>query len=122
VAGDLDGAWTRGQEALDYARRFMERGQEAWTLHLLGDIASRRGVSPPDEPEGLYRAAMVIAEPLEMRPAIAHCHLGLGELYARTARREPAREHLRIAAAAFRAMGIASFQERAEQRLVATGE
>ncbi len=57
-----------------------------------------------------------------MRPAIAHCHLGLGELYARTARREPAQEHLRLAAVAFRAMGITSFQERAEQRLVALSE
>ena len=89
--------------------------------------SARRHRRPPDaaargEAERFYREAMAIAEPLEMRPAIAHCHLGLGELYTRTGQREPAQEHLRVAAAAFRAMGIVSLQERAEQRLVALRE
>src|SRR5215475_13402924 len=38
---------------------------------------------------------MVLATELGMRPLVAHCHLGLGKLYRRTGKREPAREHVR---------------------------
>jgi class 3 adenylate cyclase/tetratricopeptide (TPR) repeat protein len=117
VAGEHDAAWTRGQEALDYARRFRERGQEAWTLHLLGDIASQRHPDNHETAERFYREAMAIAEPLGMRPAVAHCHLGLGELYVRAGRRDGAQEHLRTASGLFRDMGIASLHARAERQL-----
>ena len=59
---------------------------------------------------------MAIAEPLGMRPAVAHCLLGLGELYARTERGE-AQTHLHTAAGLFRDLGIASLQARAERQL-----
>jgi len=32
-----------------------------------------------------------------MLPLVAHCHLGLGKLYRRTARRDQAQEHLTTA-------------------------
>ena len=115
VAGDVDAAWTRGHEALDYARRFMERGQEAWTLHLLGDIVGQRRPSEFEAAERFYLEAMAIAEPLGMRPAVAHCHLGLGELYVRAGRSELSQEHLRAASASFMELGIASLRARAER-------
>ncbi len=34
-----------------------------------------------------------------MRPLVAHCHRGLGKLYARTGKREQATRHLETAAA-----------------------
>jgi len=116
-AGELEPAWERAQEALGYSRRFRERGHEAWALHLLGEIARRR--HPPDleGAEGFYRDAMAIAEPLGMRPALAHCHLGLGELFAQAGRGEAAQGHLRTAAVSFREMEIRSLQARAERQL-----
>jgi len=53
-----------------------------------------------------YRAALALAEQLGMRPLIAHCHLGLGTLYRRSAKPEPAREHLATAASMYRDMGM----------------
>jgi hypothetical protein len=117
VAEEYEPAWERALESLDYSRRLNERGQEAWTLHLLGDIAGRRQPGALDDTERFYRDAMAIAEPLGMRPAVAHCLLGLGELYVRTGRGEVAQEHLHTAAGLFRDLGIAPLLARAERQL-----
>jgi tetratricopeptide (TPR) repeat protein len=117
VDGEYEHARTRAQEALDLSRRFNEKGQEAWTLHLLGDIAARRVPADVEAAEGLYRQAMTVAEALGMRPALAHCHLGLGEVRVRAGRQEAAREHLLTASVLFRDMGLASLLERAERQL-----
>jgi hypothetical protein len=39
-----------------------------------------------------------------MRPLIAHCHLGLGKLYRRTAKREQTHEHVATATTMYREM------------------
>jgi hypothetical protein len=49
-----------------------------------------------------------------MRPLVAHCHLGLGKLYARTGKREQAQEHLSIATTMYREMGMRYWLEQAE--------
>ena len=46
--------------------------------------------------EASYRQALALAEELGMRPLQAHCHLGLGTLYARIGRREQARLSSRL--------------------------
>ena len=117
IAGNHELAWSRAQEALELSRRYHEKGQEAWTLHLLGDIAARRDLADVDGPDRLYREAMGLAESLGMRPGQAHCHLGLGELYLRAEREPAATEHLRAAVALFESMGIASLKERADRQL-----
>ena len=50
--------------------------------------------------------ALALAEPRGMRPLIAHCHLGLGKLYARTGKREQANEHLATATTMYREMDM----------------
>jgi class 3 adenylate cyclase/tetratricopeptide (TPR) repeat protein len=117
VAGEHEPAWERAQQALEFSRRFREKGQEAWTLHLLGDIAGQRHPDDHETAERFYREALAAAEPLGMRPAVAHCHLGLGEMHARAGRRGEAQEHLRMASGLFRDMGIASLHARAERQL-----
>ena len=117
VAGEHESAWDRAQQALEISRRFREKGQEAWTLHLLGEVAGQRHPDDHETAERFYRDAMAAAEPLGMRPAVAHCHLGLGELHTRAGRREEAQEHLRTASGLFRDMGIASLHARAERHL-----
>ena len=54
-----------------------------------------------------------------MPPLIAHCHLGLGAIYARASRGADARAELTQAAAAFRALGLTFWRERAEASLSA---
>ena len=49
-----------------------------------------------------------------MRPLVAHCHLGLGKLYARTGKREQAQEHLRTATAMYREMDMRFWLDQAE--------
>ena len=46
----------------------------------------------------------MLAEELGMRPLQAHCHLGLGRLYAETGQREQARAELSAASEMYRSM------------------
>jgi hypothetical protein len=46
-------------------------------------------------------------------PLVAHCHLGLGNLYRRTGQREQAQEHLATATAMYREMGMTYWLESA---------
>ena len=48
--------------------------------------------------------AMTSASELGMRPLLAHCHLGLGTLYARHGRRQEAHVELSAAIDLYRAM------------------
>jgi hypothetical protein len=49
-----------------------------------------------------------------MRPLVAHCHLGLGQLYQRTGKRDQAQEHLTIATTMYREMDMQFWLEQAE--------
>jgi hypothetical protein len=53
-----------------------------------------------------------------MRPLTAHCHLGLGTLYAKTAYREQARAELSAAMALYRAMDMTFWLPQVEAALV----
>ena len=60
---------------------------------------------------------MALAEPLGMRPLVAHCHLGLGKLYRGTGDGAKAQEHLTTAATMCREMGMRFWLERAEAEM-----
>jgi hypothetical protein len=49
-----------------------------------------------------------------MRPLVADCHLGLGKLYRRTGKHEPAQEHLTTAVTMYREMDMRFWFEQAE--------
>jgi tetratricopeptide (TPR) repeat protein len=89
-------------------------GYSAHATHLLGDIATHPDRFDPERREARYREALALAEPLGMRPLVAHCHLGLGKLYRRTGQREQAREHLSTATTMYREMGMTYWLEKAE--------
>lgn len=61
-----------------------------------------------------YGAAMSLASELEMRPLVAHCHLGLGRLYRRMGNPEQAQEHLTTATAMYGGMGMTYWLEKLE--------
>jgi hypothetical protein len=52
-----------------------------------------------------------------MRPLVAHCHLGLGNLYTTTGKRDRAREHLTTATMAYREMDMPFWLEKGEAKL-----
>jgi hypothetical protein len=64
-----------------------------------------------------YGAAMTLASELDMRPLVAHCHLGLGRLDRRTGKREQAQEHLTTATAMYGEMDMRYWLEQAEAEL-----
>ena len=90
-------------------------------LRLLGEIAMQSGPTEVEPAEAAYRQALAFAEELGMRPLQAHCHLGLGTLYATTGQREPARAALAAAIALYRAMEMTLWLPQAEAMLAQVG-
>src|SRR5262245_666709 len=88
------------------ARQHQERGNQAYALRLLGEIAAHR--APPDVVTAAshYEQALTLAEELDMRPPQAHCHRGLGLLYAATSQWEQARAVLTATSEMYWAMDM----------------
>jgi len=106
LAGRLEEAHALAEGALAHARTHQERGNQAYALRLLGDIAAHRTPPDVDQATAHYHQALALAEELGMRPLQAHCHLGLGTLYRKTDQPEPARAELTTAVALYRAMDM----------------
>ena len=114
LAGRLEDAHTRAAQAVDLARQYQQRGNQAWALWLLGESTARQA-SPEVEPAvGHYRQALALAEELGMRPLQAHCHRGLGTLYARQGQQEQARAALSTAIELYRIMAMTRWLPQAE--------
>ena len=104
-------------DALRLARERGERGNEGWVMWVLGEITCHRAPGDVGEAEAHYLEAGARGTELGMRPLVAHCRFGLGKLYRRAGKREPAREHLATATTAFREMGMQFWLEKAETEL-----
>jgi class 3 adenylate cyclase/tetratricopeptide (TPR) repeat protein len=115
--GCLDASVDMTNWALTMARDRGERGNAAWALRLLAEIAAHR--DPPDSREAAthYRDALALARELGMRPLEAHCHLDLGKLYRRAGRTGEAQAELSTAIEMLRAMGMAFWLPEAEAEL-----
>ena len=90
---------------------------EAYALCLFGAIAAHR--DPPEviQAEASYHQALALADELGMRPLVAHCHRGLGTLYAATGQREQARRELATAIALYRGMEMTFWLPQTEAAL-----
>jgi class 3 adenylate cyclase/tetratricopeptide (TPR) repeat protein len=117
LAGRLADAHALAEGALAHTRTYQERGNETYTLRLLGDIAARREPREVEEATARYRQALALAEELGMRPLQAHCHRGLGMLYTATGQREQARSELAAAITLYRAMEMTFWLHQAEAAL-----
>jgi tetratricopeptide (TPR) repeat protein len=114
LAGRLGEAHTLAERTLTHARQHQERGNEAYALRLLGEIAAHRAPSEVEPAEDYYHQALALAEELGMRPLMAHCHRGLGSLYAKLGQQEPARTELSAAIELFRVMEMTLWLTQAE--------
>jgi tetratricopeptide (TPR) repeat protein len=117
LAGRIEEALTQATHALEFASTSKQRGNQAWLLRLLGEIAARREHVQSESAEAHFRQALALADELGMRPLQAHCHLGLGTLYATIGQREQARTELSTAIALYRAMDMTFWPPRAEATL-----
>jgi class 3 adenylate cyclase/tetratricopeptide (TPR) repeat protein len=117
LAGREADAHAAVQRALGLARQHKEKGHEAYTLRLLGEIAAREDPLDIGKSENHYRQALALAEELGMRPLMAHCNVGLGKLYRRTGNNEKAKAYLTNGVALMREMGMGLWLERAEAEL-----
>jgi tetratricopeptide (TPR) repeat protein len=114
LADQVDNARACADRALTLARGRGERGYEAWALRLLGEIASHPACRDVATAPAHYGAAMALASELEMRPLVAHCHVGLGKVYSRSADAVRAREHLTTATGMYGEMGMRFWLEQAD--------
>jgi tetratricopeptide (TPR) repeat protein len=116
-ADRMDAAIEHVQRALDLARQNNERGNEAYTLPVVGEIAAHKDPPSFEEAEDHYHQALALAEELGMRPLIAQCHLGLGRLCRRIDNLEQAKRHLTTATSMMQEMQMGFWLEQAEAEL-----
>ena len=107
LAGRLEDAYTRAAQAVEFARA--STSNVASRPGRCGSWARARHARRPQRSSpltGHYRQALALAEELGMRPLQAHCHRGLGTLYAATGQREQARTALSTAIEMYRDMAM----------------
>jgi class 3 adenylate cyclase/tetratricopeptide (TPR) repeat protein len=117
----LDKAHALAQHALTLFQTRKERGHHAWALRLLGEVMAQRNPLEVESAAAHYEQALALAEELGMRPLQAHCHRGLGTLYARTGRPAQARPALSAAITLYRTMEMAFWLPQAEVALAQVG-
>ena len=117
LAGRLEEAQALAEQTLALTRAHQERSNQAYALRILGDIAVQREPPARDQAEAHYRQALALADELGMRPLVAHCHLGLGKLYAKMSQREQARPELSAAIELYRTMDMTFWLPQAEAAL-----
>jgi tetratricopeptide (TPR) repeat protein len=108
--------------AYTYCLEHKERGNEAMALCALGDIAAQHDSPDVEQAQTHYLQALALATELGMRPLQAHCHLGLGTLYARTGQWEQARAELAAALVLYRDMAMTFWLPQTEAALAQVEE
>jgi tetratricopeptide (TPR) repeat protein len=122
LAGRLEEAHALAEHTLALTRAHQEHGHQAYALRLLGEIAAYRAPPEAEPAEDYYRQALALADELGMRPLQAHCHRGLGTLYAATGQREQARAELDTAMTLYRAMEMTFWLPQVEAALAQVAE
>lgn len=105
-AGQRPDAERISLQAVTLARHRAHRGNEAHALRLLADSLALGDSLGRSRAEATYREALELAERLDMRPLMAHCHRGLAVLYQRTGDRANATAELATAATIFRELNM----------------
>lgn len=115
LARQLGEAAALAERALALSRERFERATEARALYLLGEIAALDA----EEPLAVchYHDALVLASELGLRPLVAHCHVGLGDLYQSTGKREQAQQHLTTGMAMYREMDMRFWLEKTQRAM-----
>jgi class 3 adenylate cyclase/tetratricopeptide (TPR) repeat protein len=117
LVGRVDEASALADRLLGLSHTHTGPGYQAHACRLLGEVARRREPSDIDQAATHYRQALILAEALGMRPLQAHCHLGLGTLFATAGQAEQARVALATAIAMYQAMAMTFWLPQTEAAL-----
>jgi tetratricopeptide (TPR) repeat protein len=117
LVGRMDEASMIASCLLELSCTHTGRGYQVHAYRLLGEVAMRRDPPDIDQATTHYRQALTLADELGMRPLLAHCHLGLGTLYAATGQREQARPALAAALVLYRTMDMTFWLPQVEAAL-----
>jgi tetratricopeptide (TPR) repeat protein len=116
-AGSWEEARHMAGRADDLSRRHQGRGHQAYALWLRGEMAVQHPSMEVEQAATHYRQALALADTLGMRPLQAHCHRGLGTLYAATGQREQARTELSTAIEMYTSMEMTFWLSETEAAL-----
>jgi tetratricopeptide (TPR) repeat protein len=100
-------AETQAVKALETATQHQEAGSIAHAWRALGRVTAEGDVK---RAQTSYAQAAQVAERLGMRPLLAHCHLGLGQLLTRTGSPE-ADQHLHAAETLYAELDMGFWRE-----------
>ena len=117
LVGRVDEASALAGRLLELSHTHTGSGYQAHAYRLLGEVAMRREPPDVDQATAHYRQALALAEEIGMRPLQAHCHHGLGMLYAAVGQREQACTALTTAIEMYRAMAMTFWLPEAEAAL-----
>jgi class 3 adenylate cyclase/tetratricopeptide (TPR) repeat protein len=112
LAGRIEEGRGTASRSLEFAFEHEEKGHEAWTLRLLGEIAAADQPGETHQAADLYHKAATLARELGMRPLRAHCHVGLGRLYRQAEHHNAAAKSFQAATILFREMDATSWMVR----------
>ena len=121
LAGQSENALVAARNALELARRYQERGPEAWALYLIAASMAQLQPAEGQEMRDSYLAALRLAEELGMRPLVAHCHIGLGRLHAACGDKNTARNELQTALSMYCQMDMGFWLAKATAELEEMG-
>jgi Flp pilus assembly protein TadD len=111
VAYALSGRTTEALPLLTQTTEHVAAGRH------VGDIAMHRDPLESERAAAHYQQALTLADELGMRPLQAHCHRGLGTLYAQRGRREQAHTELSTAITMYRTMDMTFWLPQTEAAL-----
>jgi tetratricopeptide (TPR) repeat protein len=117
LVGRVDEASALAERLFELSHTHTGHGYQAQAWRLLGEVARRREPPDIDQAAAHYRQALTLAVELGMRPLQAHCHLGLGTLFATAGQVEPARAELSTALAMYQAMAMTFWLPQTESAL-----
>jgi tetratricopeptide (TPR) repeat protein len=117
LVGRMDEASALARRLRELFHTHTESGYQAHAYRLLGEVTAQREPPEAELAEAYFRQALTVAEALGMRPLQAHCHRGLGMLYAQMQQREQAHAELATAMALYRAMDMTFWLPQAEAAL-----
>ena len=117
LEGQIERAIKTAEEALSNSRRTGLQGFGAWAFFVMAKIQSNCGTELMERAVESYHQAMDQAKELSMRPLLAHCHLGLGQLFRATGRIKEAQTPIQAAVDLYRSMGMNFWLPQAEAAL-----
>ena len=94
------------EKAFEIFKQKGERGFGAWALYHMAKIQSQGESEQVQQATQSFRQAKKQAVELGMRPLLAHCHNGLGQVYIIEGKTSDARSELATALDLYRSMGM----------------